>query len=1004
MYSVGCTSTNLRRENSSWPMRLVSAKRWWLGDLIARSIEHLQRQGIDRIDIVYVCSNADIARQNVQRLNVTGRQEFNLPTRITMLPCTYDNSKRTESTLFRLRPASFDLKSRGGMQQERALLYRLLSHVWKWPRMRHVGVFELLRGGASLEGFRYLVGQTPKEIGPGEHQIDAELAAPLRPRLPWNKKAHSLGLPSLHERSFEDLSERYRRARYDVDWTGRLELVGELRHTLARSCVNALQPDLVILDEFQRFRKLLDGDDAASELAQHLFDQPGARVLLLSATPYKMFTLPEEAAAQDNHYADFLRTTRFLMEPNQAARFEIDLGNYRQALHDLEGIDIASIRKRRKRVEGGLRRVMSRTERLSVTEEKDGMLVERSMEGTRLQSSDLRSYLAIDKISRLLGAGDALEYWKSAPYLLNFMESYKLKRTFRDALDGSKSRQALEAELTGGASLIAMRDIEAYRRIDPANARLRGLIHNTLDDGEVWRMLWLPPSLPYYELGQPFNDLRRQTFTKRLIFSAWWVVPQVIAALVSYEAERCMVRAGRRNWRNTQEARKRVRPLLRFQRRQHGEARRAGGMPLFALMYPSPALARLGDPLALSSILGGPTGPRPSLDAILAEAERRVSHALSSVVPATAPQEGPVDERWYWVAPLLLDAPDGKSLSWLTGWDLQAMWRSEDDVATDISNTAVSEAIAQAVELAGDPTSLGRPPTDLPAVLAQLAIAGPGTCALRSLGRVAEDIDLVDDDRLRTAAARVSWGFRSLFNVPEVTAMLRGRGEHEDVYWRQVLDYCSRGCLQAVLDEYAHVLREWLGIIDRDVETIARELARAMYEALTVRAPSYRVEDIRADGRKGITVDPKSVRARFALRFGSQSAEETGELQRASQVRGAFNSPFWPFILATTSVGQEGLDFHLYCHAVVHWNLPANPVDLEQREGRVHRYKGHAIRKNVAAANAPAAFKRLDRDPWEAMFNAARVGRDRAAGDLVPYWVYAIEGARESSGTCHYCR
>ena len=55
----------------------------------------------------------------------------------------------------------------------------------------------------------------------------------------------------------------------------------------------------------------------------------------------------------------------------------------------------------------------------------------------------------------------------------------------------------------------------------------------------------------------------------------------------------------------------------------------------------------------------------------------------------------------------------------------------------------------------------------------------------------------------------------------------------------------------------------------------------------------------------------------------------------AAHLRRAFNSPFWPFVLTSTSVGQEGLDFHLYCHAVVHWNLPSNPVDLEQREGRV---------------------------------------------------------------------
>lgn len=74
---------------------------------------------------------------------------------------------------------------------------------------------------------------------------------------------------------------------------------------------------------------------------------------------------------------------------------------------------------------------------------------------------------------------------------------------------------------------------------------------------------------------------------------------------------------------------------------------------------------------------------------------------------------------------------------------------------------------------------------------------------------------------------------------------------------------------------------------------------------------------------------------------------------------------FWPFVLATTSVGQEGLDFHLYCHAVVHWNLPSNPVDMEQREGRVHRYKGYAVRKNLATACRSRALANGAPDPWQ---------------------------------------
>jgi hypothetical protein len=73
----------------------------------------------------------------------------------------------------------------------------------------------------------------------------------------------------------------------------------------------------------------------------------------------------------------------------------------------------------------------------------------------------------------------------------------------------------------------------------------------------------------------------------------------------------------------------------------------------------------------------------------------------------------------------------------------------------------------------------------------------------------------------------------------------------------------------------------------------------------------------------------------------------------------------------------------------MHWNLPANPVDLEQREGRVHRYKGHAIRKNLAAMYPRAALAAKDGDPWEALFKEATDRRERTANDLVPSWIFA---------------
>jgi len=112
---------------------------------------------------------------------------------------------------------------------------------------------------------------------------------------------------------------------------------------------------------------------------------------------------------------------------------------------------------------------------------------------------------------------------------------------------------------------------------------------------------------------------------------------------------------------------------------------------------------------------------------------------------------------------------------------------------------------------------------------------------------------------------------------------------------------------------------------------------------------------------------------------------------RDTDVRIAFNSPFRPFVLSTTSVGQEGLDFHQYCHRVVHWNLPSNPVDLEQREGRVHRYKGHVIRRNLASKYQFASVKLSKNntmDPWKQLFELAIAERPRAVNDLIPFWVF----------------
>jgi hypothetical protein len=288
---------------------------------------------------------------------------------------------------------------------------------------------------------------------------------------------------------------------------------------------------------------------------------------------------------------------------------------------------------------------------------------------------------------------------------------------------------------------------------------------------------------------------------------------------------------------------------------------------------------------------------------------------------------------------------------------------------------------------------LGAPPADLVEVLAWLAVGGAANNALRALSRVTGGSRAMLHTAVRNAAGRIGHGLRSLFNQPEVMTSLRREGEDER-YWLRVLEYSAGGCLAAVLDEYAHVALEADNLAGGNVDEIASGIADRMISALTLQTATLRA-DVVSLNRESESVrleEAFGFRTAFAVRYGARG-EEGAVADRNQRLQVAFNSPFWPFVLCTTSVGQEGLDFHSYCHAVVHWNLPSNPVDLEQREGRVHRYKGHAVRKNVARRHRSAALAPgAPNDPWAAMFKAARDEAVETDSDLVPYWVYCDEG------------
>lgn len=953
--------------------------------VVAKTIEHLHDR-VARIDVIYICSNANIARQNMNRLNVLQRDTTGIASRITLLPLFVRDLDAHKVNLIGLTPStSFEMTEGTGVMKERLLVYWLLREAWDFGRS--TGPKNLFQVGAGKQRFRSALKAFPTSGPDGGPPYDRSIAQAFVEQLEASiAEDRRLGRPDLRSR-FEELREVFGYARTRVpkqDRRLRDAFIGDLRTLLARTCLAILEPDLVILDEFQRFRDLLDGDHPAARLAQDLFrfadGSNRVRVLLLSATPYKMYTLSHEQEEND-HYQDFLRTVRFLQGASaEQSDLRSLLDRYRHELYALGHGGGEDLEKVKSEIEAQLRRVMARTERIRVSEAGDGMLREVPSEGLRLEPADVRSFAQLQRLARELDEPDVVEYWKSAPYLLNFMDAYKLKQVFLESIERARKNGIRRILGSSGDLLLSGDDIERYREVDPRSARLRSFLEDLLAN-ESWRALWLPPTAPCYRLEGPFRILADAGFTKRLVFSSWTVVPRVVATLASYEAERRIFRRFEPEPLNTQEARERRSALLTFTQSEG----RLTGMPALGILYPSSALAEAGDALTLSLA----AGPLATLEEVRAAIEQRLEPSLAALTRA-APTGGAEDEGWYWAVPILLDlARDpAAARAWWAREDLPQRWAGG-GVGAEADGWA--EHVERARQLVAGRLRLGRPPSDLARVASLLAVGGPATAALRSFARLAGDVALLGDPVVRDAAARTGWAFRSLFNQPEATAILRV-GATDTPYWLRVLEYASEGCIQALLDEYVHLLRESEGLFDASGSRLAEELANVMAEVIGLRTSTIRSDEFRLGDR--IERVDRRLRTRFAMRFGREKSESSlkeSDVVREDLVRAAFNSPFWPFALVTTSMGQEGLDFHTYCHAVVHWNLPANPVDLEQREGRVHRFKGHAIRKNVARRFAEAALGRSGGNPWDAMFDIAAASGNGADRGLSPYWMFPLQ-------------
>ena len=157
-------------------------------------------------------------------------------------------------------------------------------------------------------------------------------------------------------------------------------------------------------------------------------------------------------------------------------------------------------------------------------------------------------------------------------------------------------------------------------------------------------------------------------------------------------------------------------------------------------------------------------------------------------------------------------------------------------------------------------------------------------------------------------------------------------GDKPKSIYDAIIQYGKDGCIWAVFDEYAEYIVKGIEKEESFADAFARVLNR---DPKTIKA------NFKSDINKLMPTD-------FAFGHYLGAKENMSSAETLEEKIQRFNSPFRPFNFISTSIGQEGFDFHVYCRKIVHWSLEYNPVKFEQREGRINRYQGYSNRLKLA--------------------------------------------------------
>lgn len=855
--------------------------------IVAKEVVSLMREwrksvNDDFFKVVYICSNINIAKQNISKLGITQQLDVS-ESRLSMQHfqiAKYDKKIKEAAEAKQIMPeqiipltpnTSFDFGRSCGTANERGLIYALLSRRPEFAGLTN-SLSEFLRGYATKDNWKnyYITRYTNDLEQLGESYVNDM----------WEKLCNV-------DRSVVDDLIKQLSTHQSFNTSEICGIISRLRKAYAQISIEMLDPDFVIMDEFQRFKNLIiDNEDEQSMLAKAFFERPDTKILLLSATPYKPYSTLEELneTAEDEHFSEFKDVINFLDKEDEENKFDEIWSNYGIALSHLSTDNYEIVLASKAKAEDALYNLMCRTERFN------SGIIESKEETLAITPNDIKAYFQarklldeVNKHSRKKSFGSfPIEYVKSAPYLMSFMDQYQIKEYI------AKNLSTKILQENWDRLYLNYDRVNFYKKISTSNAKLEYLFKTLFEEQQAEKLLWVPASHPYYKTKGIFS--KSKGFSKILVFSAWEMVPRMISVMLTYYAELIV-------HKELVEKNHRPGPYFKESKNRHGANRlsklKDEDNPL---LYPCKYLADLYI-------------PKEHLGQDITEIQTFIKREIRQKI---------------------------KDIS--TCHNLQESRKSN------------SAYIRQLMEMLDNPQAdytIQYIPDNAIDILTNAAIASPAICFYRLLK---------DKDNVQKASKHLI----TLFNRSDSAAILDlYYDKKSDNYVDEILEYCVEGNLQAVLDEYDHILE---GNWDKFISS-------GMLDVNTLQ-----VEMMSSDR----TITKQHMRTSFAIPFSNAKMDDKS-VAHTSNIMCAFNSPFWPFVLTTTSIGQEGLDFHWYARKLLHWNLPSNPVDMEQREGRVNRYKCLAIRQSLGQ-KYPYVFE------WEDIFSTASKEFKKDNSDLVPYW------------------